>query len=822
MLRQIPFAGLLAAVLLSATVSAQDPRPRSSSELLLAIKKLNTVGSVLYIAAHPDDENTRLLSYLATQRMVRTGYLSVTRGDGGQNLIGTEQGPMLGLIRTQELLAARRVDGAEQFFTRANDFGFSKNPEETFTIWGHEQVLSDVVWAVRRFRPDVIIARFPTTGEGGHGHHTASAILAEEAFAAAGDSARFPEQLKHVKVWKPTRLYWNNFIRDPKADVTGLLRQDIGMYNPLIGKSHGEIAAESRSMHKSQGFGSARNHGPVVEYFKHLKGEPANADVLEGIHTGWSRIRGAEGLTALFDQCYKAFDPEKPHEIIPLLAKAYKELDKIEDGHWKDQKQKEIRQLIADCAGLFFESTAADYLSAPGTRIKVTTSVINRSPAALQLVRVQLASLDTAVGKELANNVPFTFEKQLPLPDTLRLTNPYWLENPHGQGMYTVDNPLLIGQPEAMPQLTALYIFRAGDLELSYQKPLVYKWTDPVDGEKYRPFEVLPPVTANFNEKVYVFADNRPREIRILLKANKADASGNITLELPQGWASEPASAPFVFKVSGEEQAFLFTLTPPKGNNAEARVKARVTVDGRQYSSQINRIQYGHIPYQLHLFPAEARLLPLDIRRKGERIGYIAGAGDEVAACLQQLGYRVEFIDEAKLEQGNLSGYDAVVVGVRAYNTRERMRFYYKALMEYVKNGGTLVVQYNTSNFISTVKSDIGPLPFKISRDRVTVEEAPVTMEAHTVFSIPNRITEQDFKGWVQERGLYFASDWDPAYQTPLSMNDPGEKPSKGSLLIAKHGKGYFIYTGLAFFRQLPAGVPGAYRLFVNLISLSN
>ena len=816
----------LFAVLNSCRIFAQGNGGMNASEIQLALKKLGAVGSVLYIAAHPDDENTRLLSYLSSEELVRTGYLSLTRGDGGQNLIGTEQGEQLGMIRTQELLAARKKDGAEQFFTRANDFGFSKNPQETFSIWDKEKILSDVVWTIRNFRPDVIIARFPTNGDGGHGHHTASAILAEEAFDAAADPTRFPEQLKYVKPWKAKRLMWNNFIRDPKtADYTGLLKLDIGLYNPLLGKSYGEIAAESRTMHKSQGFGVPANLGQVTEYFKFIKGEKAVNDLFEGIDMSWSRIKGAEKISQMIVEAYREYLPETPYKIIPKLLEIYNGLDAIEDEYWKVQKKKEVENLILSCAGVSAEAVADDFTTTPGAKMTFTVSVVKRSDAEISLKKVAfILPEDTLTNKSLNKYEIFSFKKSITLPGNIPYSDPYWLQKKHAQDMYQVDDELLIGKPENSPPLNVQLSFSFGASTLTVSRPIKYKWTDPVEGEQSRQIEIVPPVLANISEHLYVFKDDKTQQVNVTLKSAASTISGELRLQVPEGWKVEPAVIPFSFKNKGDEQAAVFAVTPPQNKqpNSVSSFKAVATIGDQNFSKGIIHIKHNHIPIQFLLPEAEGKFVLLDLAEKNIRIGYIPGAVDEVMNCLKKIGFDVTELNDEMIDKQDLSKYDAIVTGIRAYNTNERMRFHYKKLMEYISSGGNLIVQYNTKNFLSTIKSDIGPYPFQLSSDRVTVEQAPMTFDLpdHPVLNKPNKITQKDFDGWIQERGLYFASDWDPKYETIFTCNDPGEKPLKGSTLVAKYGKGYFVYTGLSFFRELPAGVPGAYRLFVNMVSL--
>ncbi|MFT2010180.1 PIG-L deacetylase family protein [Pontibacter sp. 13R65] len=791
------------------------------------IKKLNVLGSALYIAAHPDDENTRLIAYLANEGLYNTGYLSVTRGDGGQNLIGPQIREELGIIRTQELLQARRTDGGQQFFTRANDFGFSKNPQETFTIWEKEQVLADMVWVIRKFKPDVLITRFSPLPSGTHGHHTASAILAGEAFEAAGDKKRFPEQLKYVEVWQPKRLLWNtgvwSFRSEQEFDAYGskLLKLDVGKFNPLLGKSYPEIAAESRSMHKSQGFGATGSRGTAIEYLEHTKGDKAQKELFEGINTNWSRVKGGDKVAKLLQKVADEFKPENPAAAVPALLAARTEMQKLSDNYWKQVKLQELEQVIKHALGLYLEVTATDYAVAPGEGVRLHVEAINRSavPVSLQRMQIDLAGTDTTLAVPLQPNSPFTLSLAAKVPAQVAYTQPYWLRKEGSLGMFAIEGQQEVGLPENNPVAPVVFSVLVSGQTISYTVPVVHKRTDPVDGETYRPFEISPPVFVNILEKVFMFADEVPKQVRVLVKSGKANVSGTVALSLPKGWQVEPASVPVELGAKGAEQTAIFTITPPR-DQQEVTLKAVATVEGKKYTKGLNVIQYSHIPAQTTYPEATAKAVKLDLQKRGEKIGYVMGAGDELPANLQQIGYEVTVLKDEDMKPETLRHYDAIVLGVRAYNTLERLRFHQPQLMGYVREGGNLIVQYNTSARLVT--PDIAPFPLRISSDRVTVEQAEVRMlkPEHPVLNVPNKITSKDFEGWVQERGLYFPNEWSKEFEAILSSNDPGEPARDGGLLVAPYGKGNYIYTGYSWFRQLPAGVPGAYRLFTNLISL--
>ncbi|MCB2377702.1 PIG-L family deacetylase [Hymenobacter sp. BT635] len=835
--------------LLIGSAQAQAPKTYTSSEILLGLKKLNVLGSVLYVAAHPDDENTRLIAYMANGRLLETGYLSCTRGDGGQNLIGPELREQLGVIRTQELLAARRIDGGRQFFTRANDFGFSKTAEETFTIWDKEQVLSDMVWVIRQRRPDVLITRFPPDARAGHGHHTASAILAAEAFDAAGDPKRFPEQLKYVQVWQPKRLFWNtgSFFVKPGENMDGYLRLDAGGYNPLLGQSYGEIAARSRSQHKSQGFGSAATRGEALEYLQQVKGDKASKDPFEGIDQSWNRVPGGAAIGKMIDEVIRKYDAGNPSASVAGLLKVRGALNSLpNDKFWGGERVATVENLIKACLGLYIEAVAVEpsfsaVALVPASRngynpkYSVSYEVVERSNVPLKLNRrgAYVAPYVQPMGKPAlidSEDLNISMKPNEKLNGTLEVggeftnalaSQPYWLTDVSTTGMYSVQQQDKIGKPENEAVATVDFQFEVYGESISFTVPVQYKSTDPVEGEKYRPLTVVPPVAVNIGGRAYVFADNTPKTIPVTLRTGRAGVKGSLALTLPAGWKAQPATASFDLTAKDAEQTVFFQVQPgPGAAEGKSEVKAVATVDGKQYSRGYQAIQYNHIPTQT-LFPeAVAPLVKLDLKRKGQEIGYLMGAGDDVPDALRQIGYNVTLLKPEDINADYLRRFDAVVLGVRAYNTVSQLRNLQPNLLKYVENGGNVVVQYVVNR--GTVLPEIGPYPLKLSSDRVTVENAAVTFlnPKQPLLNMPNKITARDFEGWQQEQGLYYPSSWDPKYQTVISSHDPGETAKEGAILVADYGKGHYIYTGLSFFRELPAGVPGAYRLLTNMVSL--
>ena len=820
---------LAAIIALSTTaVLAQQPQKPTASEIYHKLEKLNFLGSALYVAAHPDDENTRLISYLANDMHAKTAYLSLTRGDGGQNLIGPEIRELLGVIRTQELLAARASDGGEQLFTRANDFGYSKHPDETLAIWNKDAVLSDVVRAIRTFKPDVIINRFNHRNPGStHGHHTASAMLSFEAFDLVGDATKFPETAITHGSWQPKRLLFNTSWwfygskeKFENADKSNLVSVETGNYYPALGLSNGEIASLSRSMHKSQGFGSTGSRGKQTEYLEFLKGEfpQDTTNIFDGINTSWSRIEGGVAIGKVLNPLLDSFNFQDPSTIVPQLVEAYGLLKDTKKGHWRSIKLKELEELIIACSGVFLEAVASKESINPMGAYTLKVEAINRGANKITLSKITTASGLILSSKEIAllsnekENIELEVTSQNKVPSTA-----YWLKSKGSLGMYSAPKDL-IGLPQTPAAEQISFTLKIDNTALQILKDVVYKFNDPVDGEVYRPFNVLPKVSASIAEKVLVFADENPQKVAVHVRAGKDNIEGTLQLNAPKGWV---VSSPQLFNLErqGETSTLWFTVTPPK-NQSQGYLRPLIQIGDTYYDKELINIDYDHIPYQSVLLPSKAKVVRINIEKKGQHIGYIQGAGDGVGQSLEQIGYSVTNLDVAEISAQSLKKYDAVVVGVRAYNTIAALAFAQKELNKYVQAGGTMVVQYNTSHRLVT--KQIAPYALSLSRDRVTDEFAPVTIldPNHPVLNSPNKITQVDFKGWVQERGLYFPNKWAEEFTPILAMNDTGAPQTKGSLLVARYGKGHYVYTGLSFFRELPAGVAGAYRLFANIISI--
>ena len=751
----------------SGLVQSQSTHQMSSGEILHGMKKLAVLGSVLYVAAHPDDENTRFLAYMARERQYRTGYLAMTRGDGGQNLIGEEQGVELGLIRTQELLAARRVDGAEQFFTRAYDFGYCKSTEEALSLWDKEKVLSDAVWVIRNFRPDIIVTRFPEDNRAGHGHHSASAVIAREAFIAAADPTRFTEQFTFgVGPWQAKRILWNTYsFGSTNTTSDDQLKIDLGGYLSLLGKSIGELSAEGRSKHRSQGFGSASSRGSSTEYFLYTMGDKAKQDLMDDIVDGWGRVEGGTSIAAKVDALIAGYNMNDPSASLPALIEIKKELANLKDEYWKKIKMAEVDGLIQMAAGIHFEALSDRQLVKLGDSLKLNLAIINRAPVAVKLDAVEVNGQKRDVGLILKKNINWTSIISVPAPPTL--SQPYWLVNEMNKGYFNVNDQRLIGMPENKPSFMVKASLIIAGSTITYDFPINFRVVDPAKGEFFHPVSVVPAQTVSA----------APTPVLINHAASKSEIS-----------------------------------------------KHAAMVENTTGSPVLRKIEYEHIPSIVYFKKGDRLVISADIKTTGKKIGYIVGAGDRIPEMIKLMGYEVTELSKADVYEEKIAQYDAIVLGVRAYNVHEWLIGKNEILMNYVRNGGNMVVQYNTNNYVGPLSTGIGPKPFNINRGRVTDEDAAVMIldEKDTVMSYPNRISSADFSGWIQERGIYFAEAFDKDYKPLLAMHDKGEADLKGSLIVCKEGKGRFIYTGLVFFRQLPAGVPGAFRLFANLISNPN
>jgi len=801
--------------LLTFTFSFAQPYEYPVSEIIHKLDRLQVLGRALYLAAHPDDENTAVLSFLSNEKHIQTAYLSLTRGGGGQNLIGSEKGSLLGILRTQELLSARKIDGARQFFSRAIDFGYSKSAEETLNLWDREQILEDVVFVIRKFKPDVIITRFSKT-QGGHGHHLASAILAEEALHAAADPERFKAQLELLEPWQVKRVVWDSWAPSDKA-----VRMEIGTYSKILGKSYQHIAAQSRSMHKSQGFGASIGHGKRQVAFEHMAGDTAQSDLFDGIDLSWSRFSGSKKLNSLALNLKKSFLPAKPEASVPELIKLYRMVKKSQTSYWKDQKLDEIKELIRMCSGLWLEAIVWENGIDKLQNIDIRTMSVNKSKLPMEILKLgfDIIRKDSTINKSMNPFEPVSIKKEIRIPVDADYFQPFWLTHPNNGRIYELPDKSMTGQPENKPSISAQFTIRITDETFTYDIPVQFRETDPAQGEVYRPFYIHPQISLSIANSIYVFPDNSPQKIKINLKNYGDSLDLKIVPKTEDNWNVSPQVYALTISEKGRINDIEFELKPLPGAR-NTKLKFEVQTSSMNYDKQLIHIDYPHITPQIALIPAEAELVMLDVKIEPREVGYIMGSGDDIPKALEQLGYPITLLDDQDIENSDLSRFDVIICGIRAFNTRDILQRQQHRITEFVQNGGTWIVQHNT-RFGNRIEQ-IGPYPFSTSgRDRISEENAEIQilLPEHSLLTYPNKITDKDFEGWVQERGLYFADSWEGKLYPLLSGNDKGEPSKLGGLLYARYGKGIFIYTAFSWFRQLPAGVPGAYRLFVNLIS---
>ncbi|WP_316797744.1 PIG-L family deacetylase [Pedobacter frigidisoli] len=801
--------------------AAQQLRPSKSSEIYRDLKTLKHLPKVLYLAAHPDDENTGLLSWLINNQNVETGYLSLTRGDGGQNLLGAEQGAALGLIRTHELLEARKLDGAQQFFTRAIDFGFSKNTTDTFKQWDADSITADVVWVIRKFRPDVIICRFPPTAAAGHGQHAASAVVAEKAFAAAADKNKFPGQLKYVEVWQPKRLLWNTFRFGSVNTISeNQLKVNVGQYDAQLGMGYGELAGLSRSLHKSQGAGTQSVAGLRTEYFSHVAGTPAKESLFDKIPLNWSD-KGIGDVDDLIDIILLSFDYNHPDKSLHGLLMLRKKISELQDKNLRDDKLAAIDHIILSCTGFMGEVVTSQAEAVAGNSYNFRLNVISRSADPVILEQVNWINQTDVINKRIAGDSLITLERKIQIPSGAAPTEPYWLSAPaKNAATFSVANDTLVGMPERLPELNVALILKIGSERFTVQLPLSFKKLDPVKGDVVEQLRIIPAMDLSFTEPVYFAKEKEGLTVSLRLKANKNINYGKVSFRIGNAVIKTFTGINLAENTVTIKDFLLPAEDLAKIKTSQNKVEAIFSSETNEFIKGQVLIQYPHLPSLQYFVPATTWLLKGDVKVLAKRIGYIQGAGDLIPEFLRQAGLQVDVLSEADiLSPAKLAGYDAIVTGVRVINTEKRIKNWQAALNAYVENGGTLVMQYNTTQDMAL--QNFGVYPFNIGGKRVTEEQAAVKflITDHKLLNYPNKITADDFKGWVQERGAYFPDQWDSRYEALFEMNDTGEEPLKGSTLYAKYGKGNFIYSPLAFFRQLPAGNIGAARLFFNLIS---
>ena len=820
-----PLAAAGICLLAGSPANSRAAEPPPATAILQDLRSFREMGSVLYIAAHPDDENTLLIAYLARGRNYRTAYLSLTRGDGGQNVLGPELGEELGVARTQELLAARRLDGGRQFFTRAIDFGYSKDYRETLNIWDKQQVLSDIIRIVREFRPDVLIVRFSPEPGGTHGHHTASTVLGLEAFKLAGDTNAFPEQLRELAPWQPKRILWNAGGFQRGGSETNMLRMEISGNDLVSGESFAEVAARSRAMHKTQGFDNFRGFGggdgPRTESFQTLDGEPATNNILDGVDTTWARVPGGSDIGKLVDEVIAKFNPQDPAASVPELLKLRSQLTALPTTDpLVVEKRAQLDRILQACLGLEVETVIPQAEVVPGEKMKLHYSVVVRSDVPVRWIGTRHPGLKWEFNSDLTPNQPAHSDETVTLPAGTPLSQPYWLREEGTPGTFRVADAGLIGRPENPPAFPVEQVFEVGGQPLVVPDEPVQLVAAQTEAQARRRLDVIPPVSLGFDSEVELFMPGKSRPVEVEVTAYRAGVAGTVQLETPAGWKVAPAKQSFHLAKVGDHTRCKFTVTTPAGS-VTAKIIASAEIGGVRYQNERKEINYPHLPLQLLQPPASLKAVSLDLAIRGRKVGYLPGAGDSVADSLKQMGYAVTTLTDTDLTPERLRGFDAVVIGVRAFNVRTNLAAQMPALLAYVEAGGNVIEQYNRPG--RDQKTDrLAPYSLHLSNERVTDETAPVTFLApdHPALNRPNKITSADFDGWIQERGIYYPDRWDEHFTPILACSDPGETPLKGGLLVAQYGKGYYVYTSLVFFRQLPAGVPGAYRLFANLVSL--
>lgn len=871
----------LSSVQIAVTANTRPaPEDKGATGLALLLRRLQTIASVLHTAAHPDDESTEMLAYCARKEGARAAYLSLNRGDGGQNGIGPELGDMLGVLRTEELLASRKIDGAEQYFTRAYDFGFTRSVEETLQKWNREEILGDMVRVIRRMRPLVVVNGWTGTAQDGHGQHQTAGLLTPEAIKAAADPHRFPEQVKQgLQPWSVLKFYARRFGggQGPRAEF------DVGVDDPVIGRSYMEIAADGRSRHRSQDFGQVQPRGSFVRSFPRLD-SPLGINIetpqiekslFEGLDvslTGVAKFAGKDGerllpaLSKIKEHAAKAFSEfriEHPDLIAPHLAAGLREvralqaslngLDPVAQANVEEmlaRKEHEFNDALARAHGVVVDALSNTEITAPGEAVEVSANVYLGASGKSAKTTAQFKLLAPAnwqvtnAGPEVEapSSVPAFFRNRETADASARFratvpanetpSQPYWLTKPRTKDQYdwpAIGADFPFTQPFAPPLLRAQVTLELSGERVVLTQPVEYRYSDKTFGEFRRELKVAPALTLNVSPGLLVVpsgAANRAREITVEITHNaRRTTNGTIKLEAPAGWKVESPNdsnaAPLAFTKQGEKTARTFRVTPPAGATGNFELKAVATADGVDYANGYTKIEYTHIEPRYVYKPSVTRLELFDVKVAASlKVGYVMGSGDDGPEALRQLGVNPHLITPAELAASDLSVYDTIVLGIRVYEVNEDVMANNKRLLDYVSNGGTLIVQYNKNEI---VQGNFLPYPAKMNNAaRVTDENAPITVlePAHPLFNFPNKINAADWQGWVQERGLYFMTEFDKNYTPLLAAPDDTGKVLNGGELIANYGKGKYVFSGYAWFRQFPAGVPGAYRLFANLVSL--
>ncbi|MEO6391802.1 MAG: PIG-L family deacetylase [Pyrinomonadaceae bacterium] len=834
------------------------------------LRGLQTTGSVMLTGAHPDDEDSALLAYMARGLPARTAYLSLTRGDGGQNVLGSEQSESLGVIRTEELLQARRLDGAEQYFTRAFDYGFSKSLDEAKSKWPEQLILGDMVRAIRIFRPLVLISRFSGTSADGHGQHQFAGYLTPRAVVAAADPNQFPEQIRAgLPAWKVRKFYVSSNPRNQTDPPT--LRFDTGRYDPLLGRSYAEIAAEGRSLHRTQEQGNLENRGPRYSGVRLVQGvetwKGPDTSLFTAIDTSISGLGTQVGVT---DEAFRfelvrtevaakralnEYDPFEPQKIIPALAdglnavrkgrtrlKALSASSAREDADFfLSAKEAEFTEALRRVAGIEIDVIADRETVVPGDTLTVSMQVSNPQLDNVQRIGMNVINPTgwTTVPKPNSANsqvVPATgetevlqFETKLVAGSALKPTEPFWLTSPRDHDLFRWPDPLTPWSkrdPLCFPFLPAEIYgeaeFKIGGEIVRFERPIQYRFADAVRGELRRDVNVVPALSLELDQDLLIVPSGtaaKPQRL-VVVATNNADRpiTSQVQLQLPAGWSAAPSTVPLSFKRRGDRLTAVFTVTP-RGRPAAGSypIIAVATADGQKYDQEMHVLSYPHIQTHRIYAPAAATVNVFDLKVAPVRVGYIMGAGDEVPDAIRRMGVPVTMLSESDLAAGDLSQFETIVVGIKATDTRPDFVANHERLLDFARAGGTLIVQYQRPTY-ATLKlppfaTQMGP--------RISDENAPVTIlkPEDPLFNWPNKITALDFDGWVQERSLYGFTEFGASYTPVLETHDEGEPAQNGGEVMVPMGRGLYIYTAFAWFRQLPHGVPGAYRLFANMLS---
>jgi LmbE family N-acetylglucosaminyl deacetylase len=854
----LTFAFLLLPFALQAQVRAIYDR--GSAGLGQQLKRLQTTASAMHTGAHPDDEDSGLLAYLARKEMARTSYLSLNRGEGGQNVIGTELFESLGVIRTEELLQARRLDGGEQFFTRVMDYGFSKTRKEAATIWGEEKTLADMVRAIRLFRPLVIISRFSGTPADGHGHHQLAGYLSPIAFKAAADPSKFPEHFAEgLEPWQAKKLYVGQGFGANATPASLVL--NTGEYDGLIGRSYFEIAMEGRSQHKSQEMGSLELRGKFTSGLRLVEnlGEKVEKEtsVFDGIDTSISGIakgrnniddaftRRLRMLQEIAESSLKNYQPMSPENLIPTLAKGYKlsqelvgETANVDVKRLVRQKEKEFAVALQMASSVVIDALSDSETIVAGDTSNIGVRVFAPESSNIKVKEVKIsAPKDWKVENSTEPKQPesgFRPRRDNPTSASFftvtsasnaKYSQPYWMENQRNKDFtFQWNDEMSANYPIQKPLMIAEAKIEIGEAEITVKKEVEFRYSDDIRGEIRRDVAVVPQVAVMVDSNLIIAPiSNKPSSHRVVVSVTNnspKETKGTLKLDLPTAWKASPSSQDFTLKQRGEKNAVVFDVTiPAKAAVNDYKITANAVVNGQTFAQTQQAIAYPHIQTHYRYFPSEISAKVLDLKISPVKVGYIMGSGDKVPDAIKRLGLDVQMLEEKDLATGDLSKFDTIVVGIRASQVRPDYVANNGRLLDFAKNGGTLIVQYQQAEIS---RFSMLPFPAKSSNQRVTDENAKVTIlePKNPVFNSPNIIDDRDFENWIQERNLYCLVEFSTDYTPLLSAADEGEEQLKGGMLYAKLGKGNYIYSSYSWFRQLPVGNSGAYRIFANMLSL--